>query len=111
MHALSSDANMVVISPTNLTGNVIQALEQDFASNPTAYPQYTSTSFSEMLTKCNIIQIMSDIEGAKYGLTGDANGVTPPLSIYGGTYIYGAETIRKIYVGACQVILYIKPTP
>jgi hypothetical protein len=110
MHALSSDATMTAISPTDLTGNVLQALKANFVTNPGDYPGYTTDSFNEMLSQANIMQIMSD-DGGKYGLSTSSNSVFAPLTTHGGAYIYGAETIRKISVNNCQVILYIKPTP
>jgi hypothetical protein len=106
MHALSSDANMVVISPIIPSGNVLQALKADFVATPTDYPGYTADSFNEVLNKANIIYIMAD--GGYFNLSNNLNKVFPPI---GGMYIYGAETIRKINVSACQVILFIKPTP
>jgi hypothetical protein len=110
MHALSSDANMVVISPTQITGYIIQALEADFALDPTSYPGYNADSFSKMLSEVNVMQITSE-EGGYFTLGSINNKAYPPASTYGGMYIYGSETISKIYVNACQVILFIKPTP
>ena len=110
MHALSSDATMTVISPAEITGNVIQALIEDYAANPTTYPGYTADLFSKMLNNCNIMQITAG-EGGYFTLAGSANKAYPPTATYGGMYIHGAETIRKISVNACQVILFIKPTP
>jgi hypothetical protein len=106
MHALSSDAEIVAISPTDLTGNVIQAFKADFVTNPTDYPGYTADSFNEVLNKSNIMYIAAD--GGYFNLSNNLNKVYPPA---GGMYIHGAETIRKVNVSACQVILYIKPTP
>ena len=105
MHALSSDANMVVISP-EITGNVLQALKATFVAEPTDYPGYTADSFNDVLNKANIMYITSD--GGYFNLSNNLNKVFPPI---GGMYIYGAETISKINVSACQVILFIKPTP
>jgi hypothetical protein len=109
MIALNDAANMAVISP-EISGNVLQALKADYALNPTTYPGYTSDSFSKMLSSCNIMQITAG-EGGYFTLAGSANKAYPPTSTYGGMYIHGAETIRKISVNLCQVILFIKPTP
>jgi hypothetical protein len=109
MHALSSDAVMTVISPTDLTGNVLQELIADFAGTPSNYPGYTADSFSKMLNNCNIMYITSD--GGYFTLASSTNKAFPPAPTVGGMYIYGAETIRKINVSSCQVILFIKPTP
>ena len=110
MIALNDAANMVVISPAQITGNVLQALKEDYALNPTSYPGYTVDSFNKILSSCNIMQIIGD-EGGYFTLGGGNNKAYPPTATYGGMYIHGAETIRKIYVNNCQVILFIKPTP
>jgi hypothetical protein len=109
MHALSSDATMIAISPDSLEGNVLQALKEDFADTPANYPGYTAASFNEAINKANIMYITSD--GGYFSLTSSENKAFPPAPTVGGMYIYGAETIRKIYVNGCQVILFIKPTP
>jgi hypothetical protein len=110
MIALSGDVNMVIISPNNLTGNVLQALKAEFASSPGDYPGYTTESFNRVLSEVNVMQISSD-SGGWFNLSSSLNKVFPPESIAGGMYIHGAETIRKINVNNCQVILYVKPTP
>ena len=109
MIALNDAANMAVISP-EISGNVLQALKAHYAANPTTYPGYTADSFSKMLSSCNIMQITAG-EGGYFTLAGSANKAYPPAATYGGMYIHGAETIRKINVNLCQVILFIKPTP
>jgi len=101
---------MVVISPAEITGYVIQTLIEEYAANPTSYPGYTADSFNQMLNSCNIMQITSG-EGGYFTLGSSNNKAYPPTATYGGMYIYGAETISKINVNACQVILFIKPTP
>jgi hypothetical protein len=108
MIALNDAANMVVISPTTLSGNVLQALKADYALDPTNYSGYTVDSFNEIISKANIMYIASD--GGYFTLNG-SHKAYPPTAAFGGMYIHGAETIRKISVSECQVILYIKPTP
>ncbi len=110
MIALSGDINMVLISPIIPTGNVLQALKEEYALDPTSYPGYTVDSFNKILNSCNIMQIIGD-EGGYFTLGGINNKAYPPTAAFGGMYIHGAETIRKISVNNCQVILYVKPTP
>jgi hypothetical protein len=109
MHALSDNALMVVISP-ELTGNVLQELKEDFITTPGSYPGYTEASFNEVLSKANIMYIFSASSGW-FNLSNNTNRVFVPSSTVGGMYIHGTETIRKVYVENCQVILYVKPTP
>jgi hypothetical protein len=103
MIALTSSPTCTGVSQT-LDGNAIKALIDNFRAD--RYPGYTLESFTEMLTKVNLVHI----NGGRYNFGGIAT-IDAPTASAGGIFISGADNFRRLNITACALALYIKPTP
>lgn len=103
MIALNSNPVCTALSPA-LTGNAIEALIENFRDD--RYPNYTLESFTEMLTKVNLVHI----NGGTYNF-GGATSIAAPAAVDGGIFISGTENFSRLNVTGSNLVLYIKPTP
>jgi len=104
MIALTSNPVCIGIAD-EITGNAIDEVYANFT--PERYPPFgTKEEFLEALTKVNLIHI----NGGTYNFGGNTS-IEAPLAVDGGIYISGTESISRLNVNSCTLVLFIKPTP